>query len=229
MGFGTLFFGYFLLLNIAYYTVTDLIAALIMAMGLYKLSSVNRHFEGGFYVSLAFAGIGLFELGVQLYSMFFPLSNEGIILSYAAIPRYAIIAVLTLFILNGIESVATEVELPALAKRAHISMPFALVIYGLSAVFEIPLSASGNLLKAFAVISTILLISAFVTVIINLRTIYSAYMRICMPEDKDNDVPDKPSKFGFVNKYREHSEQKQKEYAEYKLEKLKKKNSKKKK
>lgn len=229
MGFGILFFGYFLLLNIAYYTVTDLIAALIMAMGLYKLSGANKHFKGGFYVSLSFALIGLFELSVQLYSMFSPLSSEGVILSYAAIPRYTVIAVLTLFILLGIENVANEVGLPALAKRARISMPFALLVYGLSAVFETPLLASGNMLKTIAVISLVLVFSAFITVIVNLVTIYSAYMRICMPEDRNNDVSDKPSKFGFVNKYREHTEQKQREYAEYKLEKLKKKNSKKKK
>ena len=54
-------------------------------------------------------------------------------------------------------------------------------------------------------------------------------MKICMPEDVDNDVPDKPSRFEFVNKHREHTLQKQREYAEYKLEKFKKKNSKKKK
>ena len=53
-------------------------------------------------------------------------------------------------------------------------------------------------------------------------------MKICMPEDKDNEVEDKPSRFGFVNKYHEHTAEKQREYAEYKLEKLKKKNSKKK-
>ena len=62
-----------------------------------------------------------------------------------------------------------------------------------------------------------------------LVTIYRAYMKICMPEDVDNDVSDKPSKFEFINKHREHTMQKQREYAEYKLEKLKKKNSNKKK
>ena len=76
--------------------------------------------------------------------------------------------------------------------------------------------------------SAITLIGVFAVVCINLVTIYSAYMRICMPDDVDNDAVDKPSRFGFVNKYREHTAEKQREYAEYKLEKLKKKNSKKK-
>ena len=229
MGFGTLFFGYFLLLNIAYYTVTDLIAALIMAMGLYKLADVNRQFKGAFYVSLGFALIGLFELIVEIYSIFFPLASDSAVFSYLAIPRYTVIALLTLFILKGISEVSEEVSLPALARRARITMPFALVIYGLSAVLEIPIFTTEKMLYAIAVISAALIFATFVIAIVNLITIYSAYMRICMPEDKDNDPLDKPSKFGFVNKYREHNREKQREYAEYKLDKLKKKNSKKKK
>ena len=54
-------------------------------------------------------------------------------------------------------------------------------------------------------------------------------MKICMPDDKDNEVANTPSRFEFVNKYREHTAEKQKEYAEYKLNKLKEKNQKKKK
>ena len=54
-------------------------------------------------------------------------------------------------------------------------------------------------------------------------------MKICMPEDVDNNIADKPSRFEFINKHREHTLQKQREYAEYKLEKLNKKKSKKKK
>ena len=80
-----------------------------------------------------------------------------------------------------------------------------------------------------ATASAITLIAIFTVVIVNLVTIYRAYMKICMPDDIDNDTPDKPSKFEFINKHREHTIQKQREYAEYKLEKLKKKNAKKKK
>ena len=45
-------------------------------------------------------------------------------------------------------------------------------------------------------------------------------MKICMPDDKDNEVANTPSRFEFVNKYREHTAEKQKEYAEYKLSKM---------
>lgn len=229
MGFGTLFFGYFLLLNITYFTFSDLIAALIMAMGLYKLSTVNQPFKNGFYASILFAVLGLCELIIGILEMFFPTKATAELIEYITIPRCFIIAVLTLFILIGIENVAEEVGLPSLARRAHISLPFTLVIYAIAAVLEVPLLLSAVGVKILAVASTIILIAIFAIVTVNLVTIYRAYMKICMPEDINNDTADKPSRFEFVNKHREHTLQKQREYAEYKLEKLKKKNSKKKK
>jgi hypothetical protein len=108
-------------------------------------------------------------------------------------------------------------------------LPIVLAIYAIAAVLEVPLVLSAVGVKILATASAITLLAIFSVVVINLVTIYRAYMKICMPEDVDNDVPDKPSRFEFVNKHREHTLQKQREYAEYKLEKFKKKNSKKKK
>lgn len=229
MGFGTLFFGYFLLLNITYFTFSDLIAALIMAMALYKLSTVNQHFKNGFFASVAFAVLGISELVIGILEMFYPTKLISELIEYITIPRCFIIAVLTLFILLGIESVADEVGLSQLARRAHRSLPFVLVIYAIAAVLEVPLLLSAVGVKILAVASAVTLIAIFALVAVNLLTIYKAYMKICMPDDVDNEVADKPSRFEFINKHREHTMQKQREYAEYRIEKYKKKNSKKKK
>ncbi len=229
MGFGTLFFGYFLLLNIAYNTFTDLIAALIMAMGLYRLSTVNRPFKNALIASVIFAVIGLAELILGIAHMFYPSNLATEILSFVAPARYFSIAILTLFIFKGIEEVSVEVGLEALARRARISMPVTLVIYAASAVLEVPIFETSSALKLLAIASAITILATLVIVAVNLVTIYRAYMKICMPEDKDNDSPDKPSRFEFINKHREHTLEKQREYAEYKLEKYKKKAMKKKK
>lgn len=229
MGFGTLFFGYFLLLNIAYNTFTDLIAALIMAMGLYKLSSVNRPFRNGLIASVIFAVIGLIELISGIADMFSPSLATAEILSYVAPARYFSIAILTLFIFKGIEEVSAEVGLSSLARRARISMPITLFVYAVSAVLEVPIFESEWSVKILATASAITLLATLVIVSVNLVTIYRAYMKICMPEDVDNDSIEKPSRFEFINKHREHTLERQKEYAEYKLEKYKKKAAKKKK
>ena len=229
MGFGTLFFGYFLLLNITYFTFTDLIAALIMAMGLNKLGEVDSHFKNAFYTSIAFAAIGLVELVCDSITMFSPLISLDTVLDYAALIRCIVLAVLTLFILLGIERLSLEVGLDELAKRARRSMPFSLGIYLVSALLSVPLSVGEGFTKALSIASVLTLLAIIIIVCVNLITIYRAYMRICMPEDVDNEVPDKPSRFEFINRHREHTEAKQREYAEYRLEKFKKKNSKKKK
>ena len=229
MGFGTLFFGYFLLLNITYFTFTDLLAALIMAMGLYKLFEVNAQFKSAFYTAIIFSVIGLVEVVAGFITMFAPLVSLDTILDYTALVRYIVIAILTLFILQGIERVASEVGLTELASRAKISMPFSLGLYLVSALLSVPLYTTETVMivlkvaSAFAMLLTLIIVSA------NLVTIYRAYMRICMPEDVDNEAPDKPSRFEFINRHREHTEEKQKEYAEYRFNKFVEKNQKKKK
>ena len=216
-------------MNITYFTFTDIIAALIMAMGLYKLGTVNPQFKGAFYTSLAFAVIGLFELVCGAITMFSPLTSLETALDYTAPIRCIVIAILTLLILQGIERVSDEVGLDELSRRARISMPVSLAIYLVSTLLSVPLDVGEGFTRVLSVASVLTLLAIMIIVAINLVTIYRAYMRICMPEDVDNEVEEKPSRFEFINRHREHTAKKQREYAEYKLERMKKKNSRKKK
>ena len=226
MGFGTLFVGYFLLLNIAYYGYTDLIAALLMTLGLYKLSGINRPFRFATYTSLIFAGFGLVELIESLIELLDPTGGFGEITPYVSITRYVIICVLTFFILSGIREVAGEVGLSVLSKRAELFIPISITIYAVSSVLEIPALSLIISPQILVVLAFFTVIFNFILVCMNLVTVYTAYMKICMPEDVDYDPA--PSKFGFVNKFREHRMEKEREYAEYKLEKFKAKQEKKK-
>lgn len=225
MGLGTLFIGYFLILNFAYYGFTDAIAAAIMLLGLYKLSSVNREFRVATIIAAAFLALGTFELGCELYvSVFFgKLSPE--LTSAIAILRHALIAATTVGALAGIRSVAREVGISSLATRAARLAYITPIVYALLILLETPLPSLGFLAQAAAVIALITLLMSLALIIANLFTVYSAYMQICMPEDVD--MAEKKSKFGLLNSIREHEEKKQQEYAEYKLEKLRKKSEKK--
>ena len=104
MGFGTLFIGYFLILNLTYFGYTDTIAALIMMLGLYRLSSVNRDFKFSMVFSIAYALIGTVELFEAVYSMFNPSFNTDVLVSYVAPFRYLAIGFLTAFMLLGINT-----------------------------------------------------------------------------------------------------------------------------
>lgn len=226
MGFGILFIGYFLLLNLTYYGYTDLIAALVMLMAFYKLSSFNRHFKTAIIPTLLFALVAMVELAEALLSTLG--MNMGFIIEYTAASRYLLIGVLTVFMLMGIREIAKEVGASITESRARYSTPFTYVLFALGAIFEFP--SMGNLIPSqpLAIIALILLLSIFLLMITVLITVYSAYMHICMPEDIDNDAPDKASRFGFVNKFKEHENERNREYAEYKINKSINKNDRKK-
>ena len=225
MGFGTLFIGYFFLLNISYFTYTDIIAGMVILLGLYKLSSVNKPFLYGMIGAMCFAVFSLIEFVITVLGIF-EISFSGIMLNYIAIPRYILLFALTVFIFRGISEVAKEVGADALSKRSGLCIPLSL-IYLFFAFLDIPeIAAALSGFSAYAYIYFALIILYILAVAYNLITIYRAYMQICMPNEKEKEI--KESKFAFVNKFRAYEERKSREYAEYKLDKMKKNNEKKK-
>ena len=218
MGFGTLFIGYFLLLNVTYFGYTDLISGLIMLMGLYKLSGINKDFKLAFYSASVFSLFGAAELVVSVISIFMPTFKEGEALLYITPIRYVILVFLSAFIMKGIYEVAKEVGLKQLAQKAKYYFYISSVAFSVAAIFDLPFFGfiPG---KALAIISVLLLLALFIIIAIELSIIYKAYMRICMPGEQVY-KEDKKSKFEFVNKFRAHEAEKQREYAEYKLKKM---------
>ena len=71
MGFGTFFIGYFLILDISYYLLTDIIAAAVMMLSLARLSRFNRGFSAAFCAAGIFTAFSLVELGIGMYDMLF--------------------------------------------------------------------------------------------------------------------------------------------------------------
>ena len=227
MGFGTLFFGYFLLLNIAFYGFTDLIVGLIMLLALYNLSSVEQSFKKASALLIPFSAIGLIELVLEIYAMFISSSGLDTVFGIMGMARYFLLAPISYFILYGIENLALEVELVNLRYKARWVKIAAPLAFALSMVLEFPTLDAIIPPKALAIISFIVLLGGFIVTIVALTAIYMAYANICMPDESFDGQ--KPSRFGFVNKFREYENKKQQEYAEYKLDKMKKKTNKNKK
>ena len=224
MGFGILFIGYFLLLNFAYCSFSDAIAAMLIAYALHKLSKINDAFKYAFFVSIAFIALGIFELGVAAYDMFIPLNNGSIAIIVPALLRNLIIAFLSFLMLVGINDVATEVGLLEIALKAKLRGYLTVGIFALHILLE-----SQNLVKFIAdkvlvSLYAFAILAMLVVIIMNLASIYSCYMRICMPSDVKMD--EKPSKLGFINEFKRHEEEKSREFAEYKLQKMQSKNKK---
>ena len=225
MGFGTLFVGYFFVLNFPYCEFTDALAAIIMLYGLYKLSGINESFRRACYFSVAFVAFGLLELGIELYGMLFFTETSPGLITVLSLLRHFIVGLTTAFMMLGIREVANEVGLGALKEKSTRGAYVSIGIYVISILLESASLAKFVDVKILAFASVFVILATFTVVIFNLVCIYSAYMRICMPDEKD--MEEKESKFEFVNAFRRHEEEKSREYAEYRLEKLKKKQEKK--
>ena len=219
MGFGTLFFGYFLLLNITNYLVSDAIAGVIMLLGLLKLKNVNRRFAFSYVVGIVFTVFGFGELAVFLIDMLklSPAFVEGAV-PYLALLRHLIVAALTVGLLGGMEEVSREVGLEKIPDRCRALSVSSFLVFGLWIVLEAPLP-EWIPTPVFSVLFLLAIISLLVLIIAVLTTIYGCYMRICMPGEENGRVR-KPSKFGFVNEYRERQAEKEREMEEYRIKRL---------
>ena len=199
MGFGTLFIGYFLILNLTYYGFTDVIAASVMLLGLYKLSTINKHFRYSAITTVAFLACSVIEFGIAAYEMFFKeIESTALISSIDAI-RYLLIGILTVFMLIGICELAKEVGIDSIAKKSKRFIYLSAIIFGLWIILELPFTFIDPYTLILAYLFNI--IATLAVVVINLTIIYSCYMKICMPGDEDV-IKDKPSRFEFVNQYR---------------------------
>ena len=223
MGFGTLFFGYFLLLNIAYYSFTDAIAALVMLYAFYKLAFVNKNFKYAAISSSIFALFGLYELVIGFSDMFFGAVYPDTLYSLSAMVRALIVCAVSAFMLMGIRDVSAEVGLSKTKIKANYLSFVTVGVYSLNILLQ--MSELGSWLSP-ALLATLMLVAVVATptlVIVNLTVVFDCYAKICMPADKHEREVEKKSKLEFVNKFREHQREKQREYAEYKIEKMKKK------
>ena len=218
MGFGTLFIGYFFILNFPYCEFTDAIAASLMLYGLYKLSGLNDWLRLSFFFTVGFAVLGVLELGLELYGMLFmPLASTHPVFAISALLRHLFVCMVTAFGMLGIKDVADEVGLSSLAEKAGRGAYVSIGIYSISILLESSSLASFIPARILATLYVFTVLATVTLVIFNLTCIYSAYMRICMPEDKDMEVGE--SRFEFVNTFRHHEEKKNREYAEYRIKK----------
>lgn len=201
MGFGTLFIGYFLLLNITYYAFTDLIAGLIMLLGLYKLSTVSRYFKIPMYISACFSVFGAGELVMGIIDMFFNTHVMDTVTTFIAIFRAILICALTVILLRAMHDIAKELEVEKVPMKCRTMTVWTVLLYVVQILLESTLLTSILPPQVSTILYIVVVIGMLIVVGANLTIIYSCYMRICLTEDLAP-KEEKPSRFGFVNEYR---------------------------
>ena len=200
MGFGILFIGYFFLINITYFTLTDVVAAVLMLLALSSLSRFNKPMKLALYADGLFVVIALLEFLLEVLLMF-SLVNTANLLDIFILLRHITLAVLNVFLLLGIRSLALEVGLEKLANKCAMALPLPVLAYLLSALLEVSPLFQNTPVELTQYVALIALLLTIIGVIVVLARIYNAYARICMPEDIEMEV--KPSRFAFINRFRE--------------------------
>jgi hypothetical protein len=197
MGFGFLVFGCLLLLPVAvafFYTAP--IACLLLGMGLHRLRRVNVPFGDASIWAWISCGASCVAIILRLIPATSGIAHwaEGI--------TYALLLLLHLRMLTGLEWVAEETRMAKLKMKAFRNKIF-VCIYFVPALFLTLLDgipAKDFLLVTLNALNIAIPLVGLVVLLLNVLACHTAYMYICMPEDLD--MPVKPSRFAFVNAMR---------------------------
>ena len=208
MGFGVLFIGYFLLLNVTNYTLTDLICGAVMALALSKLASVNKGFRLSMIAALIFTAVGAVEFVSEALIM---LNVIGTPLSFVFPVRTVSAFALSCLILRGIIEVSEEVELTKTARMARRAIPFLCLNSLINLFLGIPLFYAPLPTVVTAGIFTANLLLSLVLTAYVLIIIYTCYANIGMQNSQKA-----PKREGFFEKLEKRQTERNLEYMEYK-------------
>ena len=183
MGFGILLAGYFLLLDVAYFLITDVIAASLIALALSKLSYLNRGFKAALITSFGFLAFSIVEFGFGAYEMLFsPIENTALF-SGIAIVKNVILCTLSITAFDGMREVSEEVDLSSHAKKCRTVAYSALPVYVFAIVAETPSLFTWTTPYVATIIGVTSILVTIAYIIFALTAIFGCYAKICMPEE----------------------------------------------
>ena len=226
MGFGILFIGYLFLLNISFFGYTDILAGALMLLALEKLKVWNKGFKAAFFAAIPFVLIGIFEFVLKLLGMFSAEISPSFAVSAEAI-RMLSLCPLHICLLFGCKQITKEVGLEKMESRAMMLLPLVPLIFVGQSLLAIPALFKNVNEQNLLTVRFILLLATLVFLFTMLSFIYKCYARICLPSDAN--MPQKPSRFRFINEYRAKKEAQLRAEMEAHIAEIKKKNENKKK
>ena len=209
MGFGWLFIGYFFtVMNMQMFgiagTLIRIFGLMLMVLATLKLRKYNASFNvtlvgitGMLCISVLVFTISidriLFE-NLLIGSRFFSSTAEAVIEYSGQVVTFAFNATL----LWGVLKIAKETDIDKIANNAIRNFVFFCIYYFVYALSFVPTEGIQSAKAEFALITWILY---FICSILNIVLLFSCYARIC--DEADLEMERKPSRFEFVNKFRE--------------------------
>lgn len=216
MGFGLLLMGYFLgmvmSLNIfgAFFRLAGFALAAYAAR---KLSDYHKGFSFltlASMLSVAVSVLGaISSLSAFLYDNMIvaeKLIGDGLATAFGY-ARYGAELIFTVALCVAISLIAKETGEQKLRYVAIRNLALYCVYFVLQIICWLPHEYVGTLLQITA-LPAVAQLAGFALILLNLLMIFSCYRRIC--DESDVDMPQKPSKFEFVNQMRAEREEKEK-------------------
>ena len=204
MGFGYLFVGYVLTVNVVAHSYTDFIAYALMLLGMMTLKDYGPRLKTAYHAAWPLLAIGIIEfllngasfLGFSPAKLFdFPMTDAELLME-ADLCNHILLLIFTFLLLRGLRMLARETDTFALETRVFRNQIFAPLYHLPMAFLNMPFeSEKVSTVQSYMVFPFLLF--GFVYLILQAKLIFSFYMWIC-PED-DVDMERRPSKLGVIN------------------------------
>ncbi len=211
MGFGLLFVGYFMatfmsMSPLGGYLIR-LVGYAIILLSALKLKRYNKDFQ---YLFIGASLMTLVSVVIALSIIFddittVSLFSENIknIIGHGERIGYVLF---TLSMCSPIRSIAKETEVEKIAVASVRNFIFTVMYFVLYLIAYIPLPFVNDYKKYFG---TPVFVLYIVIIFMNLFMLFSCYAKIC--DESDVEMAQKPSRFAFVNRFREENERRRAE------------------
>lgn len=213
MGFGLLFLGYFFVTFLTLNKIGSIMR--VIGYGLIVVSSLKLN---KYQRSFSFMGIGaVLMLVLSVILVFSDVSRylyDNLLISALPISdgyrvtigyiEQGLSFVFNAAMLWAIRKIAIDTDVPKISANAIRNFVFICFYYFVYLLSFLPVGSIQSVAKELTMIAWILYI---VWMILNVLLIFSCYSRIC--DENDVDMAQKPSRFAFVNRFREELDRRQ--------------------
>jgi len=204
MGFGILFCGYlitYLLSLNPYAALTRLIGYAVMLVALTKLRRHNRWFGYSQLSVIPLTALAMADTAMDFAARIMgERTPETLAVVSGALEGFMTLLVLLFHacLMLAVYTIATDTELPQLGRSARNGLVLTAAYAVLNGLWVLPV----DLGQSYSLtLSVILFFLQLIWTVFNLVLIFRCYMWICL--EGDEDMAQKPSRFAFVNRFRE--------------------------
>ena len=195
MGFGTLFFGYFIMFAFSLsqvYFFADIIGAGITLYAFSKLSEYNRYFVAAMWACLAFLGLCAVHAASLMFELYDPAGNVALAVNVA---KSAAACAMHVPMFLGTRGISVGADAVKLVRTSERNLTLTMVYYVL---YFAVLVLSPLMAGATQYVSTIVYLYHVVCIFLNIVLLYKCFGILCPAEEDETEK--KRSRFAFINK-----------------------------